>query len=47
MLDKNPKTRITITECLEDPWLKIKSFETPIKLQESIVHKLRDFRAPK
>ena len=31
LLDKNPKTRITITECLEDPWLKIKSFENLYK----------------
>lgn len=47
MLDKDPKTRITAHQCLEHPWMKIQKFNTPNAVKETIVKKLRDFRAPK
>ena len=47
MLDKNPQTRISAQKCLEHPWMKIQKFNTPIAVKETIVKKLRDFRAPK
>ena len=47
MLDKNPQTRISAHKCLEHPWMKIQKFSTPNAVKETIVKKLRDFRAPK
>mmetsp|Transcript_16981 Transcript_16981/g.26158 ORF Transcript_16981/g.26158 Transcript_16981/m.26158 type:complete len:374 (+) Transcript_16981:675-1796(+) len=47
MLDKNPSTRISAQQCLDNSWFKKTSFNTPIAVKESIVKKLRDFRAPK
>ena len=47
MLDKNQLTRITAHQALEHEWMKISKFNTPISVKESIVQKLRDFRAPK
>ena len=47
MLDKNKNTRITAHQALEHAWMKISKFNTPISVKESIVQKLRDFRAPK
>lgn len=47
MLDKNPKTRITAQECIEHPWFKIQQFDTPVSVKESVVNKLKNFRALK
>lgn len=48
MLDKNPKTRMTSQQCLEHSWLKSEKVGiTPHQVTESIVKKLKDFRAPK
>jgi len=48
MLDKNPQTRISADQCLEHPWLSTEQFnQTPPAICDSIVKKLRDFRAPK
>ncbi len=47
MLDRNPSTRISAPECLEHPWFKKTSFNTPIAVKETIVKNLFNFRAPK
>ena len=46
MLIKDPMKRITAEECLNHNWFQIQKFDTPDGVKESIVKKLKDFRAP-
>ena len=47
MLTKDPRTRITAQDCLEHQWFKLVDYETPIEVKQAIVHRMKNFRAPK
>jgi len=47
MLEKDPKKRISASQCEDHPWFRMQKFSAPQQLDHNLVKKLRDFRAPK